>query len=148
MRSALVSVAVPLALFAGCLHTTSAKITPLNPINLKFGFSSRSAVAKRQSTDFPEYTFTQPLDHFADTGFTFEQHYWLSDRHYKPGGPVIVFEAGEGPGDERMPILDTGIVDILAKATNGLGVVLEHRYYGKRRFFCICYPSRILICFL
>ena len=92
MRSALVSVAVPLALFAGCLHTTSAKITPLNPINLKFGFSSRSAVAKRQSTDFPEYTFTQPLDHFADTGFTFEQHYWLSDRHYQPGGPVIVFE--------------------------------------------------------
>lgn len=32
---------------------------------------------------------------------------------------------------DRLPFLDTGIVDILASATNGLGVVLEHRYYGK-----------------
>lgn len=31
---------------------------------------------------------------------------------------------------DRLPFLDTGIVDILAKATGGLGVVLEHRYYG------------------
>lgn len=31
---------------------------------------------------------------------------------------------------DRLPFLDTGIMDILAKATNGLGIVLEHRYYG------------------
>lgn len=31
-----------------------------------------------------------------------------------------------------MPFLDTGIADILANATHGLGVVLEHRYYGKK----------------
>jgi hypothetical protein len=32
---------------------------------------------------------------------------------------------------DRLPFLDTGIVDILARATGGVGVVLEHRYYGK-----------------
>ena len=31
---------------------------------------------------------------------------------------------------DRLPFLDTGIVEILAKATNGIGIILEHRYYG------------------
>ncbi|KAI8983248.1 peptidase S28 [Trametes punicea] len=114
------------ALLLLLLGATEARRVPTNPLA-----QSASTVAKRQSTTFPIYTFTQPLDHFSDTGFTFEQRYWLSDRHYKPGGPVIVFEAGEGPGDDRVPILDTGIVDILANATNGLGIILEHRYYGE-----------------
>ncbi|KAI0641128.1 peptidase S28 [Trametes meyenii] len=110
----------------------AARFHPSNPVWVKLEATQakNAAVAKRQSPTFPVYTFTQPLDHFQDTGHTFEQQYWVNDRHYKAGGPVIVFEAGEGPGDERMPILDTGIVDILANATNGLGVVLEHRYYG------------------
>ncbi|KAI0358821.1 peptidase S28 [Trametes cingulata] len=117
------------------LHSSgsAARHLPTNPqwVKLEAQAQQSRSVAKRQSATFPVYTFTQPLDHFADTGFTFEQRYWLNDRHYKAGGPVIVFEAGEGPGDERMPILDTGIVDILANATNGLGIVLEHRYYGE-----------------
>lgn len=80
---------------------------------------------------FPVSSFTQPLDHFSETGFTWEQRYWVSDRHYKAGGPVIVLDSGESSGIERLPYMDTGIVDILANATGGLGVVLEHRYYGE-----------------
>lgn len=80
---------------------------------------------------FAAQWFRQPLDHFdKDRSETFLQRYWFSDRHYKPGGPVIVLDGGETSGENRLPFLDTGIVDILAKATNGLGVVLEHRYYG------------------
>lgn len=124
-----------LAALAFALHVDA--LVPSNPQYVKLGAKNGSAFSKRQRATFPQYNFTQPLDHFSDTGFTFQQRYWLSDRHYKPGGPVIVFEAGEGPGDERMPILDTGIVDILANATNGLGIVLEHRYYGRS-------PERIL----
>lgn len=30
-----------------------------------------------------------------------------------------------------MPFLETGIAQILANATNGLAIVLEHRYYGE-----------------
>ena len=36
-------------------------------------------------------------------------------------------DGGETNGYDRLPFLDTGIVDILAKATGGVGVVLEHR---------------------
>lgn len=37
-----------------------------------------------------------------------------------------------GALQDRIPFLDTGIVEILAKATGGIGIVLEHRYYGAR----------------
>jgi len=88
-----------------------------------------------RADEFPEQWFVQPLDHFAKTGTNqtqFKQRYWVNKRHYKEGngGPVIVLDGGETSGEDRIPFLDTGIVEILAKATGGVGVVLEHRYYG------------------
>ena len=83
--------------------------------------------------EFLEETFTQPLDHFYNsTDATFPQRFWINSRHYKPcpGAPVIVIDGGETNGEDRLPFLDTGIADILARATGGVGVVLEHRYYG------------------
>lgn len=79
---------------------------------------------------FPQYNFSQPLDHSEHIGFPFNQRYWVSDRYYKPGGPVIVLDSGESSGTERLPYLQQGIVDILTNATGGLGIILEHRYYG------------------
>lgn len=121
-----------------------------------FDSEKRELVGKRAT--FPQYNFTQPLDHFyGSTNGTFPQRYWVrlalpifllpptseltihnavqvSTRHYTPGSnatvPVIVLDGGETSGEDRLPYLDTGIVDILAEATGGVGVVLEHRYYG------------------
>ncbi|KAF8228544.1 peptidase S28 [Tricholoma matsutake] len=87
-----------------------------------------------RTMDFRAQWFQQPLDHFSNSSkHTFHQRYWVNDRHYVPngGGPVIVLDGGETSGQDRLPFLDTGIVDILAKATRGVGVVLEHRYYGE-----------------
>ncbi|KAJ7597348.1 peptidase S28 [Mycena floridula] len=84
--------------------------------------------------DLPGYWHRQPVDHFDESNTrTFRQRYWVNTRHYKPGtgAPVIVLDGGETSGLDRIPFLDTGIVDILAKATGGIGVVLEHRYYGR-----------------
>lgn len=85
-----------------------------------------------ESGPFPRFQphwFTQPLDHFANSSETFRQRYWINTRHYKPrlGAPVIVIDGGETSGEDRLPFLDTGIADILANATGGIGVVLEHR---------------------
>lgn len=79
--------------------------------------------------EFPAQYLTQPLDHFSNDSHTFEQRYWINTRHYKPGtnAPVIVLDGGETSGEDRIPFLDTGIVEILAHATGGVGVVLEHR---------------------
>ncbi|KAL1598952.1 hypothetical protein SLS60_008097 [Paraconiothyrium brasiliense] len=61
---------------------------------------------------------------------TFNNRYWFDASHYKPGGPVFLFVAGEASGDYRFPLLEKGIVFQLASAHNGIGVILEHRYYG------------------
>jgi Serine carboxypeptidase S28 len=76
--------------------------------------------------------FNQPLDHFSNASETFAQRFWVNARHYRPnsGGPVYVLDGGETSGANRLPFLDTGIMEILARATGGVSVVLEHRYYG------------------
>ena len=100
----------------------------INLERLQAASTSESRIFQRQSEpSFPSFNFTQPLDHFTDTGFTWNQRYWVSTRHYQPGGPVIVLDSGESSGTERLPYLDTGIVDILANATGGLGI-----YGGER----------------
>lgn len=43
---------------------------------------------------------------------------------------MIVLQSGETSVTDRLPYLQKGIVYELAKATNGVGVILEHRYYG------------------
>ena len=82
-----------------------------------------------QTTEFKPHWFEQPVDHFANDSETWQQRYWINTRHYKPGthAPVIVIDGGETSGENRLPFLDTGIADILPKATGGIGVILEHR---------------------
>jgi hypothetical protein len=95
--------------------------------------SAADAVSGPVTPKFRAQTFTQPLDHFRKTtDATFEQRFWVNSRHYKPrpGAPVIVIDGGETSGEDRLPFLDTGIADLLARVTGGVGVVLEHRYYG------------------
>jgi hypothetical protein len=81
--------------------------------------------------EFPPQSFPQILDHDDPDSPVFEQRYWVNTRHFELGGPVIVIDGGETSGEDRLPFLNTGIADILAKATGGIGVILEHRYYGE-----------------
>lgn len=94
---------------------------------------------------FRAQTFTQLLDHFYNmTDATFPQRFWINARHYKllANAPVIVIDGGETSGEDCLPFLDTGIADILARATGGVGVILEHRYYGA------CVITRFVSCAL
>ena len=85
---------------------------------------------------YPAYNFTQLTTHFSafpPYGFnrTFQQRYWIDTQYYKPTGPVVVIEGGEADASGRLPTLDSGLGHYLAKALNGVVILLEHRYYGK-----------------
>lgn len=78
-----------------------------------------------------EHFFDQKLDHDdIASKKTFKQRYLVSDRHYVPGGPVILYLPGDDSAEAVSDIFDYGIVDTIAKETNGLAILLEHRYYG------------------
>ncbi|KAF2483542.1 extracelular serine carboxypeptidase [Neohortaea acidophila] len=62
---------------------------------------------------------------------TFSQRYYFDASYYKPGGPILLYLGGETSGPSRFPLMQTGIIKILMEATNGLGIILENRYYGE-----------------
>lgn len=78
------------------------------------------------------------MDHFPDSSRyephsedSFELRYWFDASHYEKGGPVIVLHGGETDGEGRLPFLQKGMLAQLAQETHGIGVVMEHRYYGQ-----------------
>ena len=97
------------------------------------------SLERRQATSaYPANTIQMPIDHFPNspryaphTNATFSQRYYFDSSYYKPGGPVYLYIGGETSGPSRFPNLQTGIIQILMSATNGLGVILENRYYGE-----------------
>ena len=94
--------------------------------------------SRQADSTYPAHTIDMPIDHFPDspryaphTNATFSQRYYFDSTYYKPGGPVYLYIGGETSGPSRFPNLETGIIQILMNATNGLGVILENRYYGE-----------------
>lgn len=57
--------------------------------------------------------------------------YYFDDSYYKPGGPVFLYIGGETSGPSRFSNLENGIIQIWMSQFNGLGVILENRYYGE-----------------
>jgi hypothetical protein len=105
--------------------------------NLLFGSLALGAADIDLSDIYPAHNFFVPVDHFHNES-RYEPHsnesynlrYWFDASNYKPGDPVIVLQSGETSGVGRLPFLEKGIVAQLTKATHGIGVILEHRYYG------------------
>ncbi|KAL3469194.1 serine carboxypeptidase S28-domain-containing protein [Aspergillus californicus] len=90
-----------------------------------------------QAASYRAHNISVPVDYFHNetryephSNDSFNLRYWFDSTHYKPGGPVFVIAAGETDGEDRFPFLSQGIVTELATTYHGLGVILEHRYYG------------------
>lgn len=99
--------------------------------------ASLRAVSAELAASYPAHNLSIPIDHFQNetryephSDGTFNNRYWFDASHYKPGGPVILFLAGEAAGSYRFPLLEKGILYQLASTYGGIGVILEHRYYG------------------
>lgn len=97
-----------------------------------------AAILASKSSHIKAYDIPVPVDHFHnDTRYEphsdaqFHLRYWLDTSNYRPGGPVIVLHSGEFDSTGRLPYLEHGIVPVLTKAFGGVGLVMEHRYYGE-----------------
>ncbi|KAF4972486.1 hypothetical protein FSARC_958 [Fusarium sarcochroum] len=97
-----------------------------------------AALSARDSDSSPKaVNISVPVDHFHNESI-YEPHsdkkfplrYWFDAQYYRQGGPVIILASGETSGEDRLPFLEHGILKLLANATGGIGVILEHRYYG------------------
>ncbi|KAI0536188.1 peptidase S28 [Xylaria digitata] len=95
-----------------------------------------TASSSLASRSHPAYYFDQTIDHFphspryvSHVKGTFQQRYFVETSYYKPGGPVFLYLAGEGPidGDTH---LDSSLITHFMQEFNGIGVVLENRFYG------------------
>ncbi|RWS18724.1 putative serine protease K12H4.7-like protein [Leptotrombidium deliense] len=109
----------------------------------KYGFLTppkrSSAVLYSESIE-PQW-MQQSLDHFnpADTR-TWKQRYFVSDQHFKPGGPVFLQLGGEGTADPVW-LSEGQAATNFAKRYNAYSILLEHRYYGEShptKFVCLC----------
>lgn len=133
---------------AGLLLVAAPVTTALTPINVAIRQALKEqAMGSAHSEQFetsaaafagrPSFNISVPIDHFHNEsryephsdGF-YDLRYWFDASNYRPGGPVIVLHSGEFSSTARLPYLEHGIVPILTKATGGVGVLLEHRYYG------------------
>lgn len=96
-----------------------------------FGDRPADASSEDAAVEGP-FCFDQKISHFDQsvTG-TFCQRYWLNTKAWKAGGAVILHDAGENDATGSTLFLKKGLIHHLMTATNGLGIVLEHRYYGE-----------------
>ncbi|OAP64033.1 hypothetical protein AYL99_00005 [Fonsecaea erecta] len=82
--------------------------------------------------------FTQKIDHFGQHNGTFQQKYNLVTDFFKPGGPIFFYQGEE---QTYLDCVDTSIGYSWAQETNGIAVVLEHRYFGQSSPFNATDPS-------
>jgi Serine carboxypeptidase S28 len=78
-------------------------------------------------------TVRLPLDHWDSSAGTFLNRFWVNEAFYKPGGPVVLFDAGEGNAAGDLGYLvdpDDSVLVQMVRQFNGIGILWEHRYYG------------------
>ncbi|RHZ73688.1 hypothetical protein CDV55_106664 [Aspergillus turcosus] len=131
----------------GTFLTSAAQGFDISPLELQFPLlhqlrllddATNASLHLTSSNAFEEHNFSVPIDHFHNesryephTHDRFNIRYWFDASHYREGGPVFLIAAGETDATDRFPFLSHGIVTQLAKTYHGLGVILEHRYYGQ-----------------
>ena len=72
-----------------------------------------------------------PIDHFGGAEGTFENRYWVAETGYRRGGPVFIYDGGEG---DASPFAvyelqsNTSFFKQIVNQFGGIGIVWEHRY--------------------
>lgn len=124
---------LPLGLYKHLKHKERTAPThpaaPSHPDQLVFTTSDPTAAPTAQeqlAAKYPAHWFDQKVSHDPNVppvegNETFPNRYWFDAQFYKAGGPVFLLLAGETSGENRLPFLETGILNVLSKATGGIG---------------------------
>ncbi|KAJ2515222.1 hypothetical protein H4217_005315 [Coemansia sp. RSA 1939] len=105
-------------------------VDPEDEIRYSSGNQTEGAGAagnQRISTSTAFY-FDQKVDHAGTNSSTFKQRFYINSKEYVPGGPIYLLNSGETPASPSY--LFAGEPYMLAQATGGMLVIMEHRYYG------------------
>lgn len=83
----------------------------------------------------PKGEFTEiPLDHHDKKSKKYKNRFFVDETEYKPGGPVFIFDCGEGDCQNYADfylVNETSFFKQMVKEWHGIGVAWEHRYYGQ-----------------
>ncbi|KAG7390572.1 hypothetical protein PHYPSEUDO_007512 [Phytophthora pseudosyringae] len=80
-------------------------------------------------TQCDEKFFTQTLDHFDVGAPTYQQRYFVCDKHFRPGGVMFFYVGNEA--DVELYLNHTGLMWENADEFGAMLVFAEHRYFGK-----------------
>ncbi|EPS41156.1 hypothetical protein H072_4965 [Dactylellina haptotyla CBS 200.50] len=81
-----------------------------------------------------EHSIEIPVDHHGSINETFPNRYWTSEQYYAAGGPIFLFDCAEVDASDLFTYaLEGDLMQTLMKEFGGLGIVWEHRYYGKSK---------------
>ncbi|CAG8933986.1 unnamed protein product [Penicillium salamii] len=134
-------------LFLCALSGTVATLTPTSfkrdlKLSAEWGIhpeqllskTSMHAIADAQTNISIKAEFVSlPIDHDNSSVGDYLNRYWVSEEHYKPGGPVFIYDVGESTAEHVAPYLlgnTTSFLGQMMQEFNGIGIVWEHRYYG------------------
>jgi hypothetical protein len=106
--------------------------TPLLDTSSSSTFSTSSSDDEVIVAEYVEL----PLDNFAKNGNfkedgTFWNRYWVKEGSYRPGGPVFLYDVGEGDAEPywRGKLeSETSWFRQMVDEYGGVGIVWEHRY--------------------
>jgi Serine carboxypeptidase S28 len=105
------------------------------PMDLEMADMLRRRQAKPEAKFQTEWA-RLPLDHWDASAGTFLNRFWVTEENYKPGGPVFVYDAGEGNalGAANSMLSSGSFFSQIVKKFHGIGIAWEHRceYYHTR----------------
>ncbi|KAE8152168.1 serine carboxypeptidase S28-domain-containing protein [Aspergillus avenaceus] len=88
--------------------------------------------APPKSPIITEYV-TMPVDHDNPSAGTYQNRYWVNDEFYKPGRPIVMYDAGETNAEgiaKNHLSSDLSFFKAVLKDLEAIGIIWEHRYYG------------------
>ncbi|KAH6639173.1 serine carboxypeptidase S28-domain-containing protein [Boeremia exigua] len=74
------------------------------------------------------------LDHFGKNKDVFNNRFWVAESGYKAGGPVFIYDVGEADASGSWKFRlqnETSFFKQIVDQFGGVGIVWEHRFYGK-----------------